>query len=137
MTLEEAHRILAISFASEDEEYPDIVVRLRAHAVLWRNGRDPQHAFYCDEAADEIERLRTIAAAHREGDMSEDCTISIRYIPPPSVNESASAQGVCTVHHFVFPVGYPISNGDRCPIGQIEDATERALARIAAASGET
>lgn len=56
----EAYRILAISAGNEDEEYPDIVLRLRAHAVLWRGGRDPQHAYYCDEAADEIERLRSM-----------------------------------------------------------------------------
>ena len=39
----------------------------------------------------------------------------------------------CQSHGWSFPVGHPIGEGTMCPIGQIEEATEKALARIAAA----
>lgn len=58
MSLDEAHAILA--WRGEDGEYKPLVDRLRAHARLWRGatGGMVEHAWYCDEAADEIERLR-------------------------------------------------------------------------------
>ena len=40
----------------------------------------------------------------------------------------------CRSHGWAFPVGHPIGAGTICPIGQIEEATEKALARIAAAT---
>ena len=42
----------------------------------------------------------------------------------------------CRSHGWAFPVGHPIGTGTMCPIGQIEEATEKALARIAAATRE-
>ena len=64
MTNEEAHTIL--SWRGLDGELKPLVERLRAHAQLWRTGFAPEHAFYIDEAADEIERLRSAEALMRE-----------------------------------------------------------------------
>lgn len=54
MTHQEALEILS---RENDDAAPSLVQRLRAHAVLWRGGSMPEHAYYLDEAADEIEAL--------------------------------------------------------------------------------
>lgn len=56
MTVGEAHQVLMRRTVGDED--PDIVDELRARATLWRNGTSPEHADYCDRAADEIERLR-------------------------------------------------------------------------------
>lgn len=53
-----AHEVLA--WRDQDGNRNDIEVRLRAHAILWRNGSTPEHAAYCEEAANEIYRLRNM-----------------------------------------------------------------------------
>lgn len=43
----------------------------------------------------------------------------------------------CRTHNFMWPGGGPpVTNATQCPIGQIEDATEKALAQIAEAKAK-
>lgn len=52
----------------------------------------------------------------------------------PPHGQALGVRAVCRTHNFRWPDGGPpVSNATQCPIGQIEDATERALAQIAAA----
>lgn len=57
MTDAEADAVL--SWCGPDGELKSLVERLRAHAQLWRGatGMMREHAWYIDEAADEIDRL--------------------------------------------------------------------------------
>lgn len=48
-------------------------------------------------------------------------------------NSQSVGQCQCATHRWPFPTGAPIGSDDLCPIGRIEDATEKALAAIAAA----
>jgi hypothetical protein len=68
MTVDKAHAVLVRRL--DENNPPDIVPQLRARARLWRNGTMPEHAEYCDDAADEIERLRAEVQKYKDREMA-------------------------------------------------------------------
>ena len=52
---------------------------------------------------------------------------------PNSYGAETNVVTVCETHKWTFPEGQPTGAGDFCPIGRIEQATEEALEKIAAA----
>lgn len=58
----------------------------------------------------------------------------ISFVVPESPM-AAMSRGIvstkCMTHNWDFPLGAPIAQGDLCPLGRIEQATEDALAKIA------
>lgn len=66
------------------------------------------------------------------------CEIVVYAVPmyggQPTINAPMTAQGQCQTHHTIFPG--PYFDGQLCPVGQVEQAVEDGLAKIAGAVGQ-
>lgn len=63
------------------------------------------------------------------------CDITCYAVPVNNYANSPSvAQALCTTHQWMFPQGVPVHDGLQCPIGRIEEATDKALADIESAA---
>ncbi len=63
------------------------------------------------------------------------CSIQFTHVSTDNYGGS-KAVGRCLTHNFPMPDA-PITTDEKCPIGQIEEATEEALTRIKARVSET